>query len=413
MKLVERTLGPSPVRADSLRIAVTFEMERGGGSHRIWYEVPSDCRDEISRSGNPWLVLMLPIALGAGERVMLSEPVDAHLVENLRGVMSIWQSWFPELEPVAIDAPLSAAPAGGARRASFFSGGADSFFTLLRHDQAAEGCGSGPVDDLLFIGGWDIPIDSAAELDQAEERLGAVAARHGKRLLRVGTNLKRLDTMYKRRWILAHGFALATVAHLLEGRYGEVVIASTHSYKRLLPIGSHPLTDPLLGSRGLRVVHDGAGFDRVAKLHRISASAADLDALRVCWEGRRHDNCSRCPKCIFTMAALDALGLAGRTACFDWSDYSAGAVAALVLDSDSQAQQARDVVLAARRNGREELANAMQQAVERYERVGRAVALTRRLPFLWRFDYQVETMLRRRPPRSYRLAQTGSGHAGG
>lgn len=410
MKLVERAVAPSPVRADSLRIAVTLEMERGGGSHRVWFDVPADCRDEISRSGNPWLLLMLPIAIAAGEPVMLSEPVDAHLAENLRGVMAIWQAWFPELAPVAIEAPLSAAPGGGTRRASFFSGGVDSFFTLLRHDEAAEGCGSGAVDDLLFIGGWDIPIDSAAELDQTEQRLGTVALRHGKRLLRIGTNLKRLDTFYKRRWILAHGFALATVAHLLEGRYGEVVIASTHSYKRLLPIGSHPLTDPLLGSRGLRVVHDGAAFDRVAKLGRIAASAADLDALRVCWEARRHDNCSRCPKCIFTMAALDALGLAGRTACFDWRDYSARAVAALVLDSDSQAQQARDVVLAARRNRRAELADAMQQAVERYERVGRAVALTRRLPLLWRFEYQIETLLRRRPPRSHAVVQAGHGH---
>src|SRR5690606_27003147 len=125
---------------------------------------------------------------------------------------------------------------------------------------------------------------------------------------------------------------------------------------------------------------------------RIAASQADLDALRVCWEARRHDNCSRCAKCVITMAALDALGLAGRTACFDWTRYSVDGVAGLIIESDSQMQQSKDVVVAARERGRLDLADAMQQALDRYNRVGRAVSLTRRLPFLWRFDYQVGEM---------------------
>jgi hypothetical protein len=54
----------------------------------------------------------------------------------------------------------------------------------------------------------------------------------------------------------------------------------------------------------------------------------------------------------------------------------------------------------------------MQQALDRYLRVGRAVALTRRLPFLWRFDYQVREVMRRvgRPP--FRLARSAGGRPG-
>lgn len=413
MRLVDRAITTSPARPGALRVTVTFWQERAGSTKDVWFDVPEDCSDGISRSGNPWLTLLLPLALAARERLSLSDPVDPLLVENLQGVMDVWQTWHPDLEPVEIAAPLSPSRTpGGDRRAVFFSGGVDSFFSLLRHDQAAEGCGSGPVDDLLFIAGWDIPVDSDAELDATERHLRAVAARHGKRLLRIDTNLKQLDTIYRNRWILTHGFALATAAHLLEHQFCEVIIGSTHSYKRLLPIGSHPLTDPLLGSRRLRLVHDGASFNRIGKLQRIAASQADLDALRVCWEARRHDNCSRCAKCVITMAALDALGLAGRTACFDWTRYSVDGVAGLIIESDSQMQQSKDVVVAARERGRLDLADAMQQALDRYNRVGRAVSLTRRLPFLWRFDYQVGEMLRRRGRPAQGLARLTGGRSG-
>ena len=121
------------------------------------------------------------------------------------------------------------------------------------------------------------PIIVSSALALMQKTLPAREFRAASRLLRVGTNLKRLDTIYKRRWILTHGFALATVAHLLEGRYAEVVIASTHSYKRLLPIGSHPMTDPLLGSRRLRTNADWTG---TARCTRAASTACKLVIVR-------------------------------------------------------------------------------------------------------------------------------------
>src|SRR3546814_21192122 len=57
----------------------------------------------------------------------------------------------------------------------------------------------------------------------------------------------------------------------------------------------------LLSSRHLRFVHDGASFGRVEKTTAIAAAGDPLKLLRVCGESKRHDNCSRCSKCLRTM----------------------------------------------------------------------------------------------------------------
>ena len=102
-----------------------------------------------------------------------------------------------------------------------------------------------------------------------------------------------------------HGIALAAVAHVLAPAFGEVLVGATHSYGDMFPWGSNPLSDPMLSSDRVRLLHDGADADRVEKIIAVAESDVALRHLRVCWENRDGTyNCGQCPKCIRSQVAL-------------------------------------------------------------------------------------------------------------
>ncbi len=401
MRLTSRNVGPSPDNPDACRVSVGILLEKTGKELGIWFDVPRNREAQVTSGGNAWLTLMMPIAMADGEDITLELPVDPHLLENIRGMMAAWHGWFPELREAEIQAPTMPAhrPPPG-RRAMFFSGGVDSFFTLLRHHPETTGCGDGPVDMLVFVEGFDLPVSAREETAQARRDMQLVAGEFGKTLLIASTNLRELDTPYKHNWILAHGCAMATVMHLLESDVTDVLISSSRRYSHLAQIGTHPLTDPLLSSRRLRFIHDGASFSRTEKIAQVGRSEAALRFLRVCYESRQYKNCSRCPKCLLTMAAIDAVGLPEKAVTFDWSAYKPETIGGLVLRNNAEAHRVSELMAAAQRLGRTDLVTALQRSVDHSARANRALRLVRHTPYLWRYEYQLYRYLSR--PRAAR-----------
>jgi hypothetical protein len=405
VKLLERTIEPSPRSPAHFRVAARIAVDGGSRVLNVWFEFPNECRDGVTESGNAWLVLMLPMALTTGENIELSLPVDPHLLENARGMMRFWHNRFPEFHPVEIHAPSAAGTAGpGARRALFFSGGIDSTFSLLRHDKTLAGCATGTVDDLIFIAGLDIRISDSREVDLAKQHLEQVATAHGKTLIAVDTNLRELDSAYNNNWLLFYGCALGTVGHLLDRRYREVICASEQSYANLNVTGSHPVSDSLLASRHLRFVHDGASFTRVEKTLAVGEAGAPLKLLRVCWESRRHDNCSRCSKCLRTMVTLDIAGYRDQARCFDWSDYRVDKLGGIFLYNRGQTLFFEEILAEAQRRGRQDVVDVVSRIIRLSVRTRAITDWVRHAPLLWRWEYHVRELLLRRYFRNPRTA---------
>ena len=93
MHLVGTEITTSPVNPGFLRLSVEIKLESHAEPLLYWFDVPSEYREHISDSGNPWLVLMLPIACFTGESITISKPVDQLLMDNLRGLQRVWTSW--------------------------------------------------------------------------------------------------------------------------------------------------------------------------------------------------------------------------------------------------------------------------------------------------------------------------------
>lgn len=340
-------------------MAFTVCSERAGVEWNYWLDLPADLAPSTVPA-NALALLMLPLGCHLHEDVSVEEPVDAALLENLNGVQQIWRAWYPELEPVRILAP-SAAPQvsrSGKRLLASFSGGIDSFFSLLRHRDE--------VTDLVSIVGFNTPMN---DLGNMRQHLGPIAQGFNKRYIPVATNIRYGEhppTPYSIEELmvgLAHGCLLAAIAHTMEAHFGTYIIPATHSYSHLQPLGSHPLTDPLFSSSALQIVHDGAAFDRVERTRVVARSSEALTALHVCWQDFRQGNCSSCQKCLRTMATLHLLGARERAVSFDWSRFSLEQLAATWLPTASDRAFFREIAGEARAKGDLALGRAVESAI--------------------------------------------------
>ena len=91
MKLAGIDIGPSPDRRGQVRLTglVRYRPRGGVAEEAYWYEVPEAFAGELTTSGNPWLVGLLPVAVTLGEPLTLAQPVDANLLDNAHDLMAI------------------------------------------------------------------------------------------------------------------------------------------------------------------------------------------------------------------------------------------------------------------------------------------------------------------------------------
>jgi hypothetical protein len=387
----------SPRGAGWVRTWGDVTYDDGHAGERYWLDVP-DGAGGPAAPGDPWLVWLAPLAATLGEPLRIPVGCDAALLSGVREVLRVWTAWYAALTPVAIETEALPAAAPAPRAASFFSAGVDSFFTALRHAHGEGTPETVRIDDHVFVWGFDIPLSNEPAFRRVLDSVGHAAAAMGRRLVPVITNLRETRfgvTDWSR---LSHGAALAGIAHALGARYGTVLIPSSAGYRDLRFWGSHPLTDPMLSSSRVRIVHDGPAFMRVEKTEYVARHAVALAHLRVCYRDPAGGNCGRCNNCYRTMLALEALGVLGHTATFDrrWLDLRRARRVYCPNDFDiRQFGYVRDL---ARRAGRADIARAVERTLRasarRHRLIGRVRAL-RDTPVGWRWAPTWERLLLR------------------
>lgn len=291
------------------RIQATVDI--GTTESLLWFEVPETAVPSENLADAFALVALLP-AMRGGMPLHVEAPVSATLLDNMREVAAIYSMWFPEFSRIDIVAPqaqdLSVPPAP--QRALFFSGGVDSFHTLLTHPT--------PFDCLIYVDRLDTIVDDSKLLDEIRRSIRSSADEVGLPLIEVTTNVKEFVAPYAEWWHHSHTLVMAAVGHVLAGSLGACVISADQTYEHLIRLCAHPLVIPLFGSDRLRTETFGWGSARLKKVMAISESPVALQHLRVCWknEGAAF-NCGRCEKCLRTMVELTLVGALDRCVTFD------------------------------------------------------------------------------------------------
>ncbi len=158
------------------------------------------------------------------------------------------------------------------------------------------------------------------------------------------------------------------------------------------------MTDRLLGSRELRVVHEGASFNRVEKTALVAESDVALGALHVCWQGLRQGNCSDCPKCLRTMAILDLLGAAEKAKTFDWSGYSMKKLGKVWLNDEGELEGFSNVAEEAEKRGRTDILKAVSKSIKYSRRKQKILSLINSNPVsrtCWQEIRKLRNLIRR------------------
>ena len=377
-----------PAPADPLRMRLVGEVvydDRPGAIEEYWYEIPRELEASIGWSGNPWLAALLPLAATLGEGLRIALPVDDVLLRGAPDLVAIWRSWYPRLHAVEVEAEAEAPRSAGSATGVFFSGGVDSFFTALRNRHEARG--TLPIDDLISVRGLDIPLANPDALGRRTARLEGIARDLGLGLVEVATNLKETRLRTADWSWLWHGSGIVSAGLMLEGRYRRLMVASTFDYSKLVPLGSHPMTDPLLSTAATRVLHDGAGFDRADKVEYVSRYDVALRSLHVCWRRKDESNCGGCEKCLRTMLLLELSGRLGKAKTFPEGPVDLGKISRIFLGSAGVTAYYQRMRSLAKSSGRTDVVRAVDRCLQRSawrRRLMRVAEVCSSRRFFWR-----------------------------
>lgn len=269
------------------------------GRREVWYESSSiSLRPAPEALGS---ALLLP-ALGIREPLILDAPVSPVWFANVQRLLPIFGDWWhlPQLPPQAPLAEVRQEPPSSGS-ALCFSGGVDSFFSLLRGPRRPQ--------YLVTLHGFDIPLRDFARMAAMESSLQQVAAGVGAVPVIIRTNLRALPVYHALSWEWSHGGFLASIGHLLSDHLGELQVSASRARDDTEHWGSHWKIDPLWSAERTRIVHVGEEVHRDLKLRKIAREPLVRQHLRVCWENRAPTgNCSRCYKCLGTRLLLADCG---------------------------------------------------------------------------------------------------------
>jgi len=290
------------MRDGRYRLSVIVEGES------LWFESTGGA---LAERPEAFASAMLFASLRRRRALSLQQPVDKEWLKGVEQLQSIWSEWwdYPRLQPRAAECmPGGDSPAAG--KALCFTGGVDSFYSLLK--------GGHDITHLMFVEGYDVGVAETDRLQQIRKSLCDVAKANGTELIVLSTNLRKHPAFAKARWPHAHGSALAAAGYLISDKVGELIIPSSYLHQLHHPWGSSSHTDHLWSTPFLKVTHDDASIYRFDKIRAIASEPLAQEHLRVCYQ-RRVDglNCSACEKCVRTMIALDAVGMLRRFETFD------------------------------------------------------------------------------------------------
>ena len=346
-------------------VTVKYRFECGGVAHEVWFSISNR---PIAIGAEPFLPLVLLPAMTRGFDIVIDAKISLRLLNNVMTIQDIFTCWDSALfrrAHVRATPARDLQPVRGPEVGCFFSGGVDSFYSLLKHQQE--------INTLILVHGFDMHLDQAQLFSAALANVREVARRFGKNVIEVRTNLRSFSDPYVG-WGMNNGAGLAGVGLLLSPRFSKVYVPASHTYTDSLPWGSHPLLDHLWSTEQTEFVHDGCEIGRAQKVAAIAKSDIAMGTLRVCW--RNPDgayNCGKCEKCLRTMINLYAAGALGRCKTLP-STLDLKAIARTLVSNESTRSFARDNLRAVQARGdNPQLVKALQDCLDgRYYRGIRA-----------------------------------------
>ncbi|MFZ1721885.1 MAG: hypothetical protein WAU07_05265 [Microgenomates group bacterium] len=284
---------------------VECAIEYRGKKHLLWIEFDSKYKPFVALDAT---AVTSPFIMPASRRNEDVEILDRVSQKWLKGVNAIvdravsWNHGFKKIAVHSLHTNQDQEPKFN-HVGAFFSGGIDSFSTLIKYTNDK----NTPLSHLFFVHGYDIEVGNDKLIEEVRLRMREIAQKSDLELVEFKTNVREItDTLLG--WEMAHGGALAMVALLLRRGFKTVIIPGGGANNWPEPWGSSQHLDPLWGTETLEIIHDMDHMHRYDKVREhIAKSPLALAHARVCWRNTAY-NCGRCDKCMLTMVELRIAG---------------------------------------------------------------------------------------------------------
>lgn len=345
-----------------------FDAWIGPKPFRLWIKGHGGEAAEVTPHADSALALGLIPAMREGGTLRVEGDISPKVLRTQREFQAIQEAWSHDspwsdepLREVTVEAgerPVPT-PKNNGRVACFFSGGVDSWASILADPE---------ITDLIFVKGADIlPTLSPRHVglgEKTEANLREVAAELGKQLHVVELNIREFSDPLVN-WIHVFNSVLCGVALYFEPLFDRVLIPTDTNHRNQQPVGASRLVDMLWSSEALEILDHGSRLTRFERTRLLARSPLAQRTLRVCYMNYDQTyNCGRCPKCSAAMIALEALGVREKfttfPAEFDFSaleDYTPMAQVLMVFWED--------LLHGVEECGREDLAEVVRPILER------------------------------------------------
>jgi len=258
--------------------------------------------------------LFIPHMLLTNDKIVVKDKICEQFYYNLLKLKTHYESLNIGQIYFNIDCELSETNNLSQKRGkiSTFTGGVDSFYTLLTNLDK--------IDTLLYCINYDVQESKHKLLEAQLNTVKEVAQKLGKKIIVCSTNqrnvlewgnidyLKDIKKKYNNDlWgYFLHGPCLFSNAYNLLSEYDTIYIPSSHPKSSYYLWGSTFNIDHLYSSHLLNIIHNG-NCTRVDKIKTIMELNKDIifNYLKVCYCNTNQSyNCSQCEKCKRTYIAI-------------------------------------------------------------------------------------------------------------
>lgn len=294
-------------------------------SEAFWIEFDEDI------SQIPDAVLAIPfvgnmLPLGILFDTLIHVPaLDADFINAIPNIIRGYQHMYEDCPPLSANVyaakVIQNEPHKTDQGVLFFSGGADSIYSLIKHAEHKE------IGHLFQVHGADIPYNNLNAWERAKAHTEKIKKEFAVYADYVRCNLHSfveegiLDAYVNTNYHdgfwhgFQHSIGMMTLSAPLIYKYGyrQIYFASTYAAEssEKITCASHPSIDNEVHFCGCSVKHDGYEVTRIEKIKEIgryvNRKKAELP-LRVCYLSKHGDNCCNCKKCTRTAMELFAIG---------------------------------------------------------------------------------------------------------
>jgi len=288
-------------------IVVSARIESAQGipnlPKELWFAFPERFESWICDRSDAFLTALIKPAMVLNEPLEVRGIVSPLLAYNIYEYQRIYNSWFPKvLKLIEIefhDNSLSEIVAQNAV-SSCFSGGVDSLFTLRSHLPENQPLVDSRISHLIYIQGVNTPYNNLEVYQKLTQRFSKIAKTFQLELIGARTNARQFSQPGFP-WNQMYSAAVIGTPLVLTKRLKIHYVPSSMIYARRYPFDTSPMTDHLLSTETLKIIHHGAKYTRNEKIDMIADWEVAQNYMRVCIAP---ENCSSCEKCYRTMTML-------------------------------------------------------------------------------------------------------------